>query len=147
MSGGRILGMDIGDARIGLAISDELGILASPVGMIRRSTDLAQVERELARYVTQYAPVKLVAGLPVGLSGREGPQAQRVREFTDALAAHFDLPLEYWDERLTTSIAERSMKGAGMRRKERRDKVDAIAASVILQGYLEHLRWQQSPGR
>jgi putative Holliday junction resolvase len=145
MSSGRILGLDIGGERIGLAISDEMGILASPLGMIRRGKDVAQVERELARYVAEYAPVKFVAGLPVGLSGREGPQAKSVREYTEALVATFGLPLEYWDERLTTSIAERSMKGAGMRRRDRRDKVDAVAASVILQGYLEHLRWQRQP--
>jgi putative Holliday junction resolvase len=145
VSGGRILGLDIGGERIGLAISDEMGILASPLGMIRRGKDVEQVERELARYVAEYAPVKFVAGLPVGLSGREGPQAKSVREFTEVLVAKFDLPLEYWDERLTTSMAERSMKGAGMRRRDRRDKVDAVAASVILQGYLEHLRWQRQP--
>jgi putative Holliday junction resolvase len=145
VSGGRILGLDIGGERIGLAISDEMGILASPLGMIRRGKDVEQVERELARYVAEYSPVKFVAGLPVGLSGREGPQAKSVREFTEALVAKFDLPLEYWDERLTTSIAERNMKGAGMRRRDRRDKVDAVAASVILQGYLEHLRWQRQP--
>jgi putative Holliday junction resolvase len=92
--------------------------------------------------------VKIVAGLPVGLSGREGPQAKEVREYTDALAERVGIDLEYWDERLTTSIAERSLIGSGVRRKDRRDKVDALAASVILQGYLDHAKWRlNSPNR
>lgn len=141
MMGGRILGLDIGGERIGIAISDEMGILASPLGMIRRGADVA---RELAKYIETYSPVLLVAGLPLGLSGREGSQAQDVRAYTDTLAATVGLPLEYWDERLTTSIAEQRLIGAGVRRRERRDKVDALAASVILQGYLDHSRWRQS---
>jgi len=138
---GRIIGLDIGGERIGVAISDEMGILASPVGMIRRG---GPVDEELISYIRLYQPIKLVAGLPLGLSGREGPQAKEVREFTDALAERVGITLEYWDERLTTSIAERSLIGSGVRRKERRDKVDALAASVILQGYLDHAKWQRS---
>ena len=141
MNPGRILGLDIGGERIGVAISDEMGILASPLGMIRRG---GPVEAELVSYIQQYHPVKIVAGLPVSLSGREGPQAKEVREFTDALAARIGIDLEYWDERLTTSIAERSLIGSGVRRKDRRDRVDALAASVILQGYLDHAKWRQS---
>jgi putative Holliday junction resolvase len=145
MNPGRILGLDIGGERIGVAISDEMGILASPLGMIRRG---GPVDAELISYIKQYHPVKIVAGLPVGLSGREGPQAKEVREYTDALAERVGIDLEYWDERLTTSIAERSLIGSGVRRKDRRDKVDALAASVILQGYLDHAKWRQnSPNR
>ena len=141
MNPGRIIGLDIGGERIGVAISDEMGILASPLGMIRRN---GPVEEELAGYIRQYKPVKLVAGLPLGLSGREGPQAKEVREFTDALAERVGIDLEYWDERLTTSIAERSLIGSGVRRKQRREKVDALAASVILQGYLDSAKWRKS---
>ncbi|MEJ7837247.1 MAG: Holliday junction resolvase RuvX [Thermomicrobiales bacterium] len=141
MNPGRIIGLDIGGERIGVAISDEMGILASPLGMIRRTSS---VDRELDTYIRQYQPVGIVAGLPIGLSGREGPQAKEVREYTDALAERAGMSLEYWDERLTTSIAERSLIGSGVRRKERRDKVDAIAASVILQGYLDHARWRKN---
>lgn len=145
MNPGRILGLDIGGERIGVAISDEMGILASPLGMIRRG---GPVEEELSAYIRQYQPVKLVAGLPLGLSGREGPQAKEVRQYTDALAERVGIVLEYWDERLTTSIAERSLIGSGVRRKERRDRVDALAASVILQGYLDHAKWRlTSPKR
>jgi putative holliday junction resolvase len=138
---GRILCLDIGERRIGVAVSDELGTIASPVGMIRREGDVA---REVRSLIDQYGAVRLVAGLPVGLSGREGPQAATVREFTDALAGEIDLPLEYWDERLSTAVAERSLIEGGTRRNKRKGKVDAVAAAVILQGYLDHQRWQKT---
>jgi putative Holliday junction resolvase len=144
MNRGRILGLDIGGERIGVAISDEMGILASPLGLIRRG---GNVENELRQFIEKYGPVLLVAGLPVGLSGREGPQAKEVREFTDALAEKVGVPLEYWDERLTTSIAERRLIGSGVRRKDRRDRIDALAAAVILQGYLDHAKWQKTSTR
>jgi putative Holliday junction resolvase len=144
MNRGRIIGLDIGGERIGVAISDEMGILASPVGMIRRG---GPVETELRQFIEKYSAVLLVAGLPVGLSGREGPQAKEVREYADALAAKVGVPLEYWDERLTTSIAERSLIGSGVRRKDRRDRIDALAASVILQGFLDHAKWQKESTR
>lgn len=135
---GRILGLDIGERRIGVAVSDELGMIASPVGMIRRESDVA---RELRALVAQYQAVRLVAGLPVGLSGREGPQAVAVREFTDTLAGEIDLPIDYWDERLSTTVAERTLIEDGTRPNNRKNKIDAVAAAVILQGYLENQRW------
>ena len=141
MTLGRALGLDIGERRIGVAVSDEMGTIASPVGMIRREGDVA---RELRELVARYGAVRLVAGLPVGLSGREGPQAAAVREFTDALAAEIDVPLEYWDERLSTAVAERSLIEGGHRRKARKGKIDAVAAAVILQGYLDYQRWQKT---
>lgn len=141
MLDGRILGLDIGERRIGVAVSDELGTIASPVGLIRRESD---VVRELKELIIRYDAVRLVAGLPVGLSGREGPQAALVREFTDALASEIDVPLDYWDERLSTAVAERSLIAGGTRRNKRKDKIDAVAAAVILQGYLDNQRWKRS---
>lgn len=138
---GRMLGLDIGERRIGVAISDELGMIASPVGMIPRASDVAAEVRSL---IARYNAVRLVAGLPIGLSGREGPQATLVREFTDALAAEIDLPLDYWDERLSTAVAERSLIEGGARRNKRKERVDAVAAAVILQGYLDNQRWQKT---
>jgi putative Holliday junction resolvase len=135
---GRILGLDIGERRIGVAVSDELGMIASPVGLIRRESNVPDEVRAL---VSRYDAVQIVAGLPVGLSGREGPQATVVREFTDALAEEIDVPIAYWDERLSTTIAERSLIEGGTRRNNRKHKVDAVAAAVILQGYLENQRW------
>lgn len=138
-----MLGLDIGERRIGIAVSDELGILASPVGFVARGP---KEEDELRALVERYRPVRLVAGLPVGLSGREGPQAAVTRAFADALAATLGLPLDYWDERLSTAIAERSLIANKRRRDKRRLEVDAAAAAVILQGYLDHARWQQGRG-
>lgn len=138
---GRMLGLDIGERRIGVAISDELGMIASPVGMIPRASDVVAEVRSL---IAKYNAVGLVAGLPIGLSGREGPQAALVREFTDALAAEIDVPLDYWDERLSTAVAERSLIEGGTRRNKRKERVDAVAAAVILQGYLDNQRWQKT---
>lgn len=138
---GRILGLDIGERRIGVAVSDELGTIASPVGLIRRESDVA---RELKELIIRYDAVRLVAGLPIGLSGREGPQAALVREFTDALASEIDVPLDYWDERLSTTVAERSLIAGGTRRRKRKDKIDAVAAAVILQSYLDNQRWKRA---
>ena len=135
---GRLLGLDLGERRIGVAVSDELGLVASPVDTIDRRTD---VPRALRRLVEQYQAVALVAGLPVSLSGREGPQAEATREYTDVLAAEVGLPVEFWDERLSTSIAERSLIASGSSRKKRKTQVDAVAASIILQSYLDHARW------
>ena len=138
---GRILCLDIGERRIGVAVSDEMGTIASPVAMIPRAGDVVS---ELRALITKYDAVRLVAGLPVGLNGREGPQAKSVREYTDALATEIDIPLEYWDERLSTTVAERSLIESGTRRNKRKSRVDAVAAAVILQGYLDNQRWQKS---
>lgn len=138
---GRMLGLDIGERRIGIAVSDEMGMIASPVGLIQRAGDVAS---ELRALILQYNAVRLVAGLPVGLNGREGLQAALVREFTDALAAEIDVPLDYWDERLSTTVAERSLIAGGTRRSARKQKIDAVAAAVILQSYLDNQRWQKT---
>ena len=141
MTLGRMLGLDIGERRIGVAVSDELGTIASPVGMILRQRDVAAEVRGL---IAEYGAVRVVAGLPIGMSGREGPQAQTVRAFVDELAKRLDVPVEFYDERLSTAVAERSLIAGGTRRAKRRDKVDAVAAAVILQGYLDHQRWRRT---
>jgi putative holliday junction resolvase len=134
---GRLLGLDIASKRIGVAISDETGMLASPVSVVARGRGDRAAFAEL---VARYRPTALVAGLPTGLSGREGPQAQETRVYAEALAHDLDLPLEYWDERLSTAFAERSMIDAGMRRDARKERIDAAAAAVMLQGYLDSQR-------
>ena len=137
---GRLLGLDIGSRRIGVAISDETGTLASPVAMVARgSGDRAEFRKLIARY----APTGLVAGMPTGLSGREGPQALETRQYADLLAADLGLPLDYYDERLSTAVAERAMIDAGMRRDARKERIDAAAAAVMLQGYLDHERMRR----
>jgi putative Holliday junction resolvase len=132
--GGRLLGLDIGSRRIGVAVSDEQGLIASPVGYVRRG---AQEAAGLAEQIQRWGPVGLVVGLPVGLSGREGPQAADVRSFAEEELEQFGLPVRYLDERLTTTIAERALIASGTRRSARKEQVDAMAAAVILQGYLD----------
>jgi putative Holliday junction resolvase len=133
----RLMGLDVGGKRTGVAISDELGILASPVGFVARgSRDRAEF-RDL---VAKWSVSRLVVGLPRGLSGREGPQAAEVRAYADALAADLGLDIDYWDERLTSAMAERSLIESGVRRDRRRNQIDAVAASLILQNYLDAKR-------
>jgi putative Holliday junction resolvase len=131
---GRVLGLDVGGKRIGVAVSDDLGTIASPVGFVLRGQG---DRREFRRLIEEYGAGRLVVGLPAGLSGREGPQAADVRFYAEALASDLDLPFDYWDERLTTAIAERSLIEAGSRRDRRKEQVDAVAAAVMLQGYLD----------
>jgi len=137
---GRMLGLDMGERRIGVALSDELGMIASPLTMILRSGPVVQ---DVQKLIAQYGIVQLVVGLPVGMSGREGPQAADVRAYTESIAGEFDLPLVYWDERMTTSIAEQYLIAQGTRRDKRKQQVDAVAAAVMLQSYLDHLRWKR----
>ena len=144
MSTGRLLGLDIGSKRIGVAISDELGMLASPVAMVLRGRNDRSEFRAL---IAEWNPDKLVAGLPTGLSGREGPQAAETRAYADALAAELGLPLDYWDERLSSAVAERSLIESGVRRDKRKEKIDAMAAAVMLQGYLDNQRFRNRNNR
>lgn len=130
----RILGLDVGDKRIGVAVSDELGITSAPVCFVARGPNDRDDFRAL---VSRYGVTRVVAGLPAGLSGREGPQAQDVRVYADALALGLGLPLQYWDERFTSAIAERALLATGKNRTKRREQIDALAAAVMLQGYLD----------
>lgn len=131
---GRYLGLDIGSKRIGIAVSDEMGIIASPVSYVARGGGELSAFQDLLR---RYEPVKLVVGLPSGMSGHEGPQAKSVRTYTDSLARQLGIELVYWDERLTTAIAEKQLIASGTRREKRREQIDALAAAVMLQSYLD----------
>ena len=136
---GRLLALDVGGRRIGVAVSDETRSIATPVGYVERRRPGAD-RAELRRLVAKWDVEQLVVGLPTSLSGREGPQAAEVRAYAEALAADLGLPLVYWDERLTTAIAERALIAAGTRRERRREQIDATAAAVILQDYLDAAR-------
>lgn len=141
---GRILGLDVGGKRIGVAISDEMGIIASPAAMVLRGQTSG---REIHGHVARLGAVRVIVGLPVGMSGREGPQAKDVRDFVESIATDVGLPVEYWDERLTTTIAEKYLIANGARREKRKQQVDAVAASIILQGYLDSRQWARKQGR
>ena len=134
----RLLGLDIGTVRIGVAVSDELGIIATTLAYLERGPNDRIAFRKLE---DQYRIGTLVAGIPRGLSGREGPQSQDVRNYADSLALDLNLPLVYWDERLTTVIAERSLIEGGRSRRQRKAEIDSVAAAVMLQGYLD---WRAS---
>ena len=133
-SDGRLLGLDVGGKRIGVAVSDEGQILSSPWGMVEQGT---RAIGEIARIARETGAIALVAGLPTGMSGREGAQAAETRRFADSVGVSLELPLAYWDERLTSTQAERMLIDAGMRRKDRRGQIDALAASLMLQSYLD----------
>ena len=128
------MGLDVGGKRTGVAVSDDLGIIATPVTSVLRGERDRTAFREI---VERFGITRIVAGLPANMSGTEGTQAQATRDYAEALAGDLDLPLDYWDERLTSAIAERRMIEAGMRRNQRKERVDAVAAAIMLQGYLD----------
>jgi putative Holliday junction resolvase len=136
---GRVLGVDLGSRRIGLALSDPGGRVATPHGVIERSGDAAADRRTILAHAREAGASRVVVGLPLSLSGDTGPAARAVLGEVDALRALAgdEVTVETHDERLTTVIAERGMRQAGARRSARRRAVDAAAAAVILQSYLE----------
>ena len=128
------MGLDVGGKRTGVAVSDELGMIATPITYVLRGN---RDRDEFRVLIARFGITKIVAGLPSNLSGQEGHQAEKAREYADALASDLDLPLDYWDERLTSTIAERRMVESGMSREKRKERIDSIAAAVMLQGYLD----------
>lgn len=131
----RVAALDVGEARIGVAVSDELGIGAHAIGVVARVGGQRDLDA-LARLLGPYTPARLVVGLPLNMDDSEGPQARRVRAFGARAAAHLGVPLEFFDERLTSWEAERVLAAAGTRRKRRRGLVDQVAATLILEGWL-----------
>lgn len=142
MTEDRVLGVDPGEHRIGVAISDPLGIIAQPHSVIdRRRTDaIARIE-ELC---TEYNVTTVVVGLPISLSGHEGEAAQAARAFGADITTATSRNLVYWDERFTTVQAEQALIDSGMKRKARRVKTDQVAAAMILQGFLDSRRREET---
>ncbi len=142
----RILALDLGDARIGLALSDDLGITAQPVGFQTRVGPRADVEA-IRKLIGRHEVARVVIGYPLLLSGRPGSRAAAAEEMASRLrAAVPNVPVELWDERLTTVQAERAMLEGNVRRKRRREVVDSLAAVLILQSYLDaHGAVERSP--
>jgi putative Holliday junction resolvase len=129
-------GLDVGDKRIGVAVSDGLGITAQPLGVIERSGVQSDITKLLA-LLSGYDVTRVVAGLPLEMSGHEGNQARRVRAFCDAVTARTGLEIAYQDERMTTRESERILVESGVRRDKRRKVIDKMAAVLILQAYME----------
>ena len=135
----RILGLDIGEKRIGVALSDPIGILASPLTQISRTGTRAAIEAIL-ELVRQHEVECIVAGLPYSMDGSLGQQAERIQDFLQKLSERLDIPVETWDERYTTVAAESKMIEAGIGKERRKKQIDAAAAALILQEYLDTVR-------
>lgn len=133
----RTLALDLGDRRIGVALSDATGTLARPLEVFQRRSRAADFAH-VAALVQQHEVGAVVIGLPFNMNGTEGQRAAWTRDYGAALGQAVERPVTFWDERLTTVEAEELLQAQG-RRSEKRS-VDAIAAAIILQGYLDHLR-------
>ncbi len=132
----RVLALDVGDRRVGVAVSDPLGLLARPLTVItRRSKEMDY--RTIAALVEEQEVSLVVVGHPLELHGEVGPQARRVERYAAGLAAHLAVPLILWDERLSTAEAEQILHASGESTRQYRGRLDAVAAAVILQSYLD----------
>jgi len=132
----RSLGLDIGDKRIGVALSDPEGILASPFTIINRTDDRTDVEA-IINIVNQQQVKQFIVGLPRSMDGSIGRQAEKVEAFTQKLCSYTNVPVEFRDERLTTVSAKRLMQSVGRKKTGKKARDDAIAAALILQSYLD----------
>jgi putative Holliday junction resolvase len=133
----RILGLDIGSKRIGVALSDMLRITAQALETIESKDTQADI-RKIRELVDANQVDEIVVGVPYNMNGSEGPQAEKVKVFIQELAERIDVPVREWDERLSTVAAERVLLEADMSRAKRRKVIDKVAAAIILQGYLDH---------
>jgi putative Holliday junction resolvase len=133
----RVLGIDHGQARIGLALSDSMGLVASPFEVLERRRRLKQDLKIIAKLVEEHAVSAIVVGMPFEMSGEAGKKAKEVRQFIRNLANHVSVPIHEWDERLTTVAADRALDAMEVRGERRKELVDQMAAAVILQGYLD----------
>ena len=134
----RVLAIDFGKARLGLALSDPLQILATPLPFVPAAKSLDHTVQSLLSLIKEKGPiVKIVVGLPLHLSGHESPMSTLTRTFAEKLEAAAQIPVILWDERLTTSQAEKSLKSMGKNRKKRAQIKDSESAAIILQSYLD----------
>ena len=132
----RSLGLDVGDKRIGIALSDPGGILASPLTIINRDDD-ATVFDDIIEIASEKEVVQIIVGLPRSMNGSIGNQAEKVEDFVQELRSHTEIPIELRDERLSTVSAGRLMQEAKTKKSRDKARLDAIAAAIILQSYLD----------
>lgn len=142
----RYLALDVGNRRIGVAVSDELGLTAQPVMTLERRRNLREDLRSLARLARRYGVAGIVVGDPKHLSGEESPQAAKTRAFTAELGELTKLPIYLWDERLTTREAHQILYEAGHTRQNHRRVVDQVAAVLILQEFLKNRQQSRDQG-
>ncbi len=135
----RILGLDVGDRRIGVAVSDEMALFAQGLFVLERRNPVADVAA-LREVMSEYDVTRVVVGMPRNMNGSYGPQADKTAVFIDRLEQSCNLPCIAWDERLTTQQAERVLVAANQRRRKRKAVRDKLAAQLVLQSYLDHQR-------
>lgn len=139
MLDGRIMGLDIGDKTIGVAVCDLMGLTAQGVTTVRRVGKKKDIE-ELKAIIKERQVNKIVSGLPKNMNGTLGPQGEKVLKFCELLKEETQLEIEFWDERLSTVAAERSLIEGDISRQKRKKVIDMLAAVIILQGYLDRQR-------
>ncbi len=132
----KIVSLDIGTVRIGIASSDIMEIIASPYPMYKRKNNSSDV-KNVAEIINNLEAGQVVIGLPLKMNGSEGQSVQMAREFGEELSKVIDIPIVYQDERLSTVEAQRILIESGMRREKRKDKIDSLAATIVLQTYLD----------
>lgn len=138
----RIMGLDYGSKTVGVAVSDALQITAQGVEIVRRKQEnkLRQTLARIEELIVEYEVEKIVLGLPKNMNDTVGERAEKSLQFQEMLERRTGLPVVMWDERLTTVSADKAMMEAGIRRENRKEYVDSIAAALILQGYLDRCR-------
>lgn len=139
----RIMALDVGSRTIGIACSDALLMTAQGIETIRR-TSLENDFNRLRELISEYEVHELVVGMPKNMNGTKGDRAEKTEEFVEKMKAVIDLPVTFWDERLSTVMAERQLIVADVSRKKRKGVIDKMAAVVILQGYLDRLQFSKS---
>lgn len=136
---GRIMGLDVGDKTIGVSVSDLMGLTAQGVKTIKRIGKKKDIEA-LKEIIKEREVNKIVSGLPKNMNGTLGPQGEKVMKFCQLLEEETGIKIEYWDERLSTVAAERTLIQGNVRRENRKSVIDMVAAVIILQGYLDRQR-------
>ena len=138
----RIMSLDVGSRTIGIACSDALLMTAQGIETIRR-TSLEKDFNRLQELIAEYEVHELVVGMPKNMNGTKGERAEKTEAFVEKMKEVIDLPVTYWDERLSTVMAERQLIAADVSRKKRKSVIDKMAAVVILQGYLDRLQFNK----
>ena len=132
----RIMCLDYGDKRIGVAVSDEMGLTAQGKGVIAR-TELNEVLEEINEYIEKYDVGEIVVGMPKNMDGSIGPRAEKTQQFINFLNNNLNIPVNTWDERLSSVEAERVLIEGDVSRAKRKKVIDRVASAIILQGYLD----------
>lgn len=142
---GRIMGIDVGTVRVGIALSDELGLIARPFETVRRGGDRVTARR-IRDLASENAVDRIVVGLPLGLDGREQRSSADARRLAEVLGEETRIEIVVWDERLTTAQAERALIEGNVRREKRREVIDQVAAALMLQSFLDLERARRQEG-